>query len=124
MNAGAHGGALHDVAEAIEVTSVAGVYWMDARALEWSYRSCDVPDGCIVTAARLRLIADEPAGVLERQRGKGMAVAARATPGDAATQRWALLDPRAEEAARVLGGGGDATPGSAATVACCSPISP
>lgn len=42
----------------------------------------------------------EAEGVLERQRGKGMAVAPRATPGDAATQRWALLDPSLDAVAR------------------------
>src|SRR3546814_19823528 len=42
----------------------------------------------------------EAEGVLERQRGKGMAVAARASPGDAAAQRWALLDPSMDAVAR------------------------
>ncbi|MFC3715797.1 GntR family transcriptional regulator [Luteimonas soli] len=42
----------------------------------------------------------EAEGVLERQRGKGMAVAARAVPGDAAVQRWTLLDPSLDAVAR------------------------
>ncbi len=42
----------------------------------------------------------EAEGVLERQRGKGMAVAAQTVPGDAAAQRWTLLDPSLDAVAR------------------------
>ena len=42
----------------------------------------------------------EAEGVLERLRGKGMAVAARARPGHAPAQRWALLDPALDALAR------------------------
>ena len=38
--------------------------------------------------------------MLERLRGKGMAVAARARPGHAPAQRWALLDPALDALAR------------------------
>ena len=42
----------------------------------------------------------EAEGVLERLRGKGMAVAAQARHGRTAAQRWALLDPALDALAR------------------------
>jgi GntR family transcriptional regulator len=42
----------------------------------------------------------EAEGVLERLRGKGMAVAAQARPGHTPAQRWALLDPALDALAR------------------------
>ena len=42
----------------------------------------------------------EAEGVLERQRGKGMAVAARAGGADSQPPRWALIDPALDAVAR------------------------
>jgi GntR family transcriptional regulator len=42
----------------------------------------------------------EAEGVLQRQRGKGMAVAARATGSDSPAQRWALIEPSLDAVAR------------------------
>ena len=42
----------------------------------------------------------EAEGVLERQRGKGMAVAARAAGADSQPPRWALIDPALDAVAR------------------------
>ncbi|SRR5690606_38936984 len=42
----------------------------------------------------------EAEGVLERQRGKGMAVAAGATGPGTAAQRWALIEPSLDAVAR------------------------
>ena len=42
----------------------------------------------------------EAEGVLERQRGKGMAVAARAAGADPQPPRWALIDPALDAVAR------------------------
>ncbi|MFT4179371.1 MAG: GntR family transcriptional regulator [Thermomonas sp.] len=42
----------------------------------------------------------EAEGVLERLRGKGMAVAARAARGQSQSKRWALVDPALDALAR------------------------
>ncbi len=55
MNAGAHGGELAGVVEAVQVTRGDGVQWLAADSLEWGYRHCGLPLGAVVTAARLRL---------------------------------------------------------------------
>ncbi|MGI5940123.1 MAG: UDP-N-acetylmuramate dehydrogenase [Thermoleophilia bacterium] len=59
MNAGAHGGALADVVEAVQLVSSTGVVWRSAGSLVWAYRECSLPSGSVVTAVRLRLLAGD-----------------------------------------------------------------
>lgn len=68
MNAGAHGGCLADVVEAIELTYCGGVGWVDGASLHWSYRWCELPEGALVTAARLRLRPGDADQILEHHR--------------------------------------------------------
>jgi UDP-N-acetylmuramate dehydrogenase len=68
MNAGAHGWSLADVVEHVEVASASGLRWIPGDALEWGYRYCRLPEKSVVTAARLRLTAGDPVGILEHHR--------------------------------------------------------
>jgi UDP-N-acetylmuramate dehydrogenase len=68
MNAGAHGCSMADVVEAVELVSASGTSWVSAEALEWSYRSCGIPQGSVVTAARLRLVSGDTESILQSQR--------------------------------------------------------
>lgn len=68
MNAGAHGRALADVVEAVQLVSPAGVVWRPAGSLVWTYRECSLPLGSVVTAVRLRLLAGDAQVVLTEHR--------------------------------------------------------
>ncbi len=68
MNAGAHGGCLADVVDAIEVAYCGGLGWVDGASLHWSYRRCELPEGALVSAVRLRLRPADAAAVLDEQR--------------------------------------------------------
>jgi UDP-N-acetylenolpyruvoylglucosamine reductase len=68
MNAGAYGGWLGQVVDAVEVAGPEGVRWVPASALEWSYRHCALPADHLVTAAKLRLTAATREEVVARHR--------------------------------------------------------
>jgi UDP-N-acetylmuramate dehydrogenase len=68
MNAGAHGSCLADVVDAIEVAYCGGVGWVDGASLHWGYRRCELPEGALVSAVRLRLHPADRTAVLEEQR--------------------------------------------------------
>jgi UDP-N-acetylmuramate dehydrogenase len=57
MNAGAHGHALDEVVDAVEVYSVpeAASRWLDAGEVGFTYRSTTLPEGGVVVAAAVRL---------------------------------------------------------------------
>lgn len=56
MNAGAHGGEMADVLDAVQVLLADGqCLWLSAQELTFSYRRTTVPTGAIVLAVRLQL---------------------------------------------------------------------
>ncbi|HLA80334.1 MAG TPA: UDP-N-acetylmuramate dehydrogenase, partial [Thermoleophilia bacterium] len=101
MNAGAHGFAMADVAESVELVSAEGASWMPAQALKWSYRSCTLPPGTVVTAIRLRLVRDDPGSILQYQRS--LLRARRQTqPRSARTFGSVFKNPPGDWAGRLL----------------------
>jgi UDP-N-acetylmuramate dehydrogenase len=68
MNAGAHGWSLEDVVQEVELATASGVRRLPASSLEWSYRSCRVLPGSVVTAVRIGLTAGDRTSILERHR--------------------------------------------------------
>jgi UDP-N-acetylenolpyruvoylglucosamine reductase len=68
MNAGAHGGWLGQVVEAVELAGPEGVDWIPAASLDWAYRRCTVPGSHLVTAVRLRLVQATRVDVVARHR--------------------------------------------------------
>jgi len=68
MNAGAHGRALADVVQEVEVVTAAGVGRLAAGELEWGYRFCRLPAGAVVTAVRLSLTPGDPVAILDYHR--------------------------------------------------------
>lgn len=68
MNAGAHGRSMADLVEEIEVVSAANKRWVRGSDLEWVYRHCGLPEGSVVTAARLRLMRGDPTVILDYHR--------------------------------------------------------
>jgi UDP-N-acetylenolpyruvoylglucosamine reductase len=68
MNAGAHGGWIGQIVDAVELASPEGVRWLPGSALEWGYRHCALPDDHLVTAARLKLAAASKEVVVARHR--------------------------------------------------------
>jgi UDP-N-acetylmuramate dehydrogenase len=69
MNAGAHGGSLADIVQAVELASPDGIGWLRADELQWDYRGCRLPFPAVVTAVAMRLAGEESSTVLVRQRG-------------------------------------------------------
>ena len=73
MNAGAHGGQMSDLVEAIEVvTPQAETYQIPASQLGFAYRTCALPASVIITAAVLRLVPGERDAIM-RRRGEMLA---------------------------------------------------
>ncbi|NLE73186.1 MAG: UDP-N-acetylmuramate dehydrogenase [Actinobacteria bacterium] len=68
MNAGAHGGDMCGVVDAVQMASAGGVQWFPAASLSWAYRSCAIPADHAVTAVRLRLTQSERQTVRALQR--------------------------------------------------------
>jgi len=68
MNAGAHGGEMSTVVDAVQLAFADGVRWLSAASLSWAYRSCSLPEGCAVTGVRVRLTRGEPQAVKAMQR--------------------------------------------------------
>jgi UDP-N-acetylmuramate dehydrogenase len=101
MNAGAHGWSLVELVEEVEVASARGAGWVPAARLEWGYRFCRVPDGSIITAARLSLAAGDPTKILEHHRA--LLRARRTTqPRGARTFGSAFKNPPDDAAGRLL----------------------
>lgn len=69
MNAGAAGGCMADVTEAVTLLDRDGaVHQMDGRELPASYRRRNLPEGSLVVGALLKLTPDDPQAVAERMR--------------------------------------------------------
>jgi len=67
MNAGAHGSSISDVISRVEmVHSDGSVHVVDARELMFSYRSCDVGEGRIITGVEFSLQQEESGAIKER----------------------------------------------------------
>jgi UDP-N-acetylmuramate dehydrogenase len=101
MNAGGYGRSLVDIAEEVEVATASGAGWLAAPDLEWGYRFCRLPAGSVVTAAKIRLVPDDPAQVLERQRAILRQRRAR-HPRAAHTFGSTFKNPPGEAAGRLL----------------------
>jgi UDP-N-acetylmuramate dehydrogenase len=56
MNAGAHGGEMADVLQSVQLALPDGtVCWLPAKEFAFSYRHAILPEGSMVTAARIQL---------------------------------------------------------------------
>jgi UDP-N-acetylmuramate dehydrogenase len=67
-NAGAYGRAFSDVLTEVQLAAADGAEWVTTHSLGWEYRHCRLPEGTLVTGARLSLDRDVPAEILERYR--------------------------------------------------------
>jgi UDP-N-acetylmuramate dehydrogenase len=105
MNAGAHGSSMGDVVEAVELVSADGASWVRGKNLEWNYRSCVIPRGTVVTAARLRLASGSAESILQCQRS--LLRARRQTqPRGARTFGSVFKNPPGDSAGRLLDAAG------------------
>jgi UDP-N-acetylmuramate dehydrogenase len=68
MNAGAYGSSLVDVVREVELADTEGVRWLPAAEFAWGYRCCGLPQGAVVTAARVELAPGDCDELMERQR--------------------------------------------------------
>ena len=105
MNAGAHGSSMANVVEAVEFVSASGISWVSAEALEWSYRSCGVPRGSVVTAARLRLVSGDAESILQFQRAL-LRTRRQTQPRGNRTFGSVFKNPPGESAGRLLDAAG------------------
>jgi len=55
MNAGTRWGCVADTLRAVKVATKEGSWWIDAEALNLSYRHCELPEQAVVVAARFEL---------------------------------------------------------------------
>ena len=68
MNAGANGISMNDVVDELLLTGPGGSSWVAASEIDFSYRSTNIPEGCLVTGARLRLRKGSPERSLKKIR--------------------------------------------------------
>ncbi|NLT35068.1 MAG: UDP-N-acetylmuramate dehydrogenase [Gaiellales bacterium] len=101
MNAGAHGGELARVVEAVQVARGDGVHWLAADALEWGYRHCGLPPGAVVTAVRLRLQQTPEANIRALHR-RYLQQRRQGQPRGARTFGSTFRNPPGESAGRLL----------------------
>lgn len=101
MNAGAHGQELKDVLVEVQVTDQEGPRWIRASDLSFGYRSCTLPNECVVTAVRLGLVRDDPGGIRAR-RQHFLAWRRKHQPRGARTFGSAFRNPPGESAGRLL----------------------
>lgn len=101
MNAGAYGRNMVDVVEALELTSTSGTRWVAKEDLEWGYRFCRLPEGSVVTAARLLLTAGDAENILEEQRAL-LRQRRQAQPRGARTFGSVFKNPPGQSAWRLL----------------------
>lgn len=114
MNAGAYGGDVAGCLDWVEVATRAGCLTrLPADRLAFAYRHAELPDGCVVTRARLRATATDPATISGRIRAihdsRHATQPVRARTGGstfrnpAGAKAWQLID---EAGARGLRRGG------------------
>lgn len=101
MNAGAHGGELSRVVEAVQVTRGDGVQWLAAEGLEWGYRHCGLPAGAVVTAVRLRLMRAPEAEIRALHR-RYLQTRRQGQPRGARTFGSTFRNPPGDSAGRLL----------------------
>jgi UDP-N-acetylmuramate dehydrogenase len=68
MNGGTPAGCMADHLLAAEVATPEGLRWIDAKALNLSYRHCELPSGSVLTRARCRVRRGSESEILEQQR--------------------------------------------------------
>ena len=69
MNAGAYGGDVAGCLDWVEVATRAGsIRRLLADQLGFAYRHASLPDGCVVTRARLKATPDQPIAIAEQMR--------------------------------------------------------
>lgn len=68
MNAGAYDRSLVDVLVDVQLATASGDYWLPAAKLDCGYRSCNLPAGSVVCAARFRFTPSEAETVVECHR--------------------------------------------------------
>ena len=103
MNAGAYGGEVANCVDWVEVATPAGCLTrLAADRMAFAYRHAELPDGCVVTRARLRATPTDPAVIAERMRlirdSRHATQPVRARTGGstfrnpAGTKAWQLID--------------------------------
>jgi len=66
MNAGSYGSTIMPTVEEIELALPAGeIIWLKGSEIEYGYRQVKLPEGAVITQARLRLQKADPAALLE-----------------------------------------------------------
>ena len=101
MNAGAHGTDIASVLSEVQLADAGEVRWIPAAELAFSYRSCSLPPGTVLTAVRLRLVPGDP-GEISRQRRRFLSWRAKHQPRGARTFGSAFRNPPGGSAGRLL----------------------
>lgn len=101
MNAGAHGGELAEVVEAVQVALPGEVRWLEAGEMTWAYRHCALPEGGVVTAVRLRCHLTSVAEIRLRHR-RYLQQRRQGQPRGARTFGSAFRNPAGDSAGRLL----------------------
>lgn len=101
MNAGAHAGCVADVVDSLYVVSGEGSGWIEARNLDWGYRSSGLPDGVVVTAARFALTHSHRADILEHHHLL-LATRRKTQPRGVRTFGSTFRNPAGDHAGRLL----------------------
>jgi UDP-N-acetylmuramate dehydrogenase len=101
MNAGAHGGSLSDVVEALETAGPDGVACHRADEITWGYRSCRLPVRSVVTAVQLALVPGDRALILQQHRSL-LRTRRQTQPRGVRTFGSTFKNPPGESAGRLL----------------------
>ncbi len=103
MNAGTRFGEMSDTLQEVELFVNGGLERVPASALRLAYRHAEVPEGAVVTRARLRLTASDPATVQTRM---AEVDAARKGQPKIKSAGCAFKNPPGDSAGRVIDAAG------------------
>ena len=104
MNAGTPSGCMADHLLAVEVATPAGLRWLDAAALQLSYRHCALPPGAVLTRARCRVRRGTDAELVDQQRAARVDLDRRRTtqPLTQPNSGSVFVNPRGDFAGRLI----------------------
>jgi len=103
MNAGTRFGEMRDILQEVELFVNGGLERVPASALQLAYRRAELPDGAVVTRARLRLGVSDPATVQARM---AEVDAARKGQPKVKSAGCAFKNPPGDSAGRVIDAAG------------------